>query len=186
MELIRPTRKQLPAYVDALESGWSPDNLRPEAAQEQIDAISRNADRFLDELDDRHAKGEPVILPDGSRVPRLPGIRRWMWQDGFCGSIGLRWKPGTEELPSHCSGHVGYSVVPWRRQQGIASAALVALLPEARKTGLRHIEITTDPDNQASIRVIERAGGFLVERFQQDVSLGGGVALRFRINLMFS
>jgi predicted acetyltransferase len=42
-----------------------------------------------------------------------------MWDGEFCGSIGLRWLPGTEELPPHCLGHIGYAVVPWKRRLGL-------------------------------------------------------------------
>ena len=183
VELVRPTLDHLPAYADALTRGWSPDNLRPQVAEEQLARFSDDPETFIAGFDDPDAKGPPVILPDGSRVPRLPGVHRWIWQDGFCGTIGLRWQPGTEALPPHCPGHVGYAVVPWRRNRGLASAALIALLPEARAIGLRHIDITTAPENTASIRVIERAGGALIDRFQMAASLGGGECLLFRVAL---
>lgn len=183
MKLVRPTTGHLPEYISALERGWSPDNLRPEVAQEQLAAISEDPNRFLERLEDREAKGPPVALPDGSCVPRLPGFRRWIWEDGFCGSIGLRWQPGTEDLPPHCSGHVGYAVVPWRRNAGLASAALIALLPEARAIGLRYVEVTTSPSNLASARVLEKAGAVFIEEFRMEEELGGEVARRYQIPL---
>lgn len=99
---------------------------------------------------------EPNTLPDGSQVPPLPIILRWIWDGEFCGHIGLRWKPGTDELPSTCSGHIGYSVVRWRQGEGLASAALIAVLPEAKAAGLTYVQITTSPDNLASVRIIEK------------------------------
>jgi predicted acetyltransferase len=184
MKLVKPTLQLLPEYAGALSQGWSPDNVRPEVAKEQLDAIREDPEAFISKSEDHGAKGGPIVLPDGTCVPRLPGFTRWIWEEGFCGSIGLRWQPGTEELPPHCLGHVGYAVVPWRRGQGLASAALVALLPEVRLIGLRYIELTTSPDNAASRRVIERAGGVLVERFQKAAAYGGGQALRFRITIL--
>jgi predicted acetyltransferase len=183
MNLVKPTRQLPPDYVEALSQGWSPDNVRPEVAKEQLDAIGEDPDAFISRLEDREATGSPIVLPDGTSVPRLPGFTRWIWDDGFCGSIGLRWQSGTEELPPHCLGHVGYAVVPWRRGQGLASAALVAMLADVRLIGLRYIELTTSPDNAASRRAIERAGGVLVERFHKTAAYGGGEALRFRITI---
>ncbi len=183
MILIKPRVEQIPAYVSALQRGWSPDNLRPQAAQEQIASISGNAELFVSNLDDPTAKAGPAILPDGSKVPRLPSIRRWIWDDGFCGHVSLRWTPGTEELPPTCSGHIGYAVVPWRRGEGLASAALLAILPEALAVGLAYVIITTSPENPASVRVIEKAGGALIRTYIADRALGGHETLEFRILL---
>lgn len=183
MKLLIPSIDGIPAYVSALKKGWSPDNLRPEAADEQIAAISKDAESFVSKLDDPTAKAGPLTLPDGSQVPRLPSIRRWIWDNEFCGHISLRWKPGTEELPPTCSGHIGYAVVPWRRGEGLASAALVAILPEAKAAGLKYVEITTSPDNPASIRVIEKAGGVMVRTYSADKALGGHETVEYKIPL---
>jgi predicted acetyltransferase len=183
MELIRPTTTHLPSYVQALERGWSPETDRPEAAREELARISRDPDEYLSQLEDRDAKGPPIVLPDGSTVRRLPGYRRWMWDGEFAGSIGFRWQPGTTELPPTCLGHIGYSVVPWKRNRGYATLALRLLLPEAWREGLPFVELTTDPDNVPSQRVIEANGGVLVERFPKAAQQGGAQALRYRIIL---
>jgi predicted acetyltransferase len=181
MDLVWPAAHYLPGYVHALRQGWSPDNLRPQTALDELARIAQDADRFLSEQVDREAKGPSITLPDGSTVPRLPGYSLWMWDGEFCGSIGFRWQPGTTELPPYCLGHVGYSVVPWKRQRGYAIRALQLLLPHARAEGLAYIELTTDADNFASQRVIEANGGTLIERFYKPVIYGGAESLRFRI-----
>ena len=183
MQLVWPSREYLPSYVSALERGWSPNNLRPEAAQEELSAIRADAAGFLDGLVDREAKGAPVKLPDGTTVPRLPGYRRWMWDGEFCGSIGLRWQPGTNCLPDYCLGHIGYGVVPWKSGQGYATQALGSLLLDAANEGLTYVEITTSPDNFASQKVIRANGGVLVEEFKKRLELGGSPELRFRVDI---
>ncbi|MEM8652467.1 MAG: GNAT family N-acetyltransferase [Pseudomonadota bacterium] len=183
MKLIKPSLDLVPNYITALERGWSPDNLRPEAAQEQIEIISKDAASFVSSLDDPAAKAGPITLPDGSKVPRLPGIQRWIWESEFCGTIGFRWKPGTEDLPPTCLGHIGYAVVPWRRGEGLASAALVEILPEAKAVGLSYVVITTSPDNPASIRVIEKAGGKRKRSFIADEAVGRLESIEFQISL---
>ena len=182
MQLVWPAREYLPDYVSALERGWSPDNVRGEvAAREELEKIAKDADAFLTSLVDREAKAGPITLPDGSIVPRLPGYRRWLWDGEFCGSIGFRWQPGTTALPPHCLGHIGFSVVPWKRRRGYATLALRLLLPEAKSEGLEFVEITTDPTNTGSQRVIEANGGVLVERFNKPAQYGGTEGLRYRI-----
>jgi len=181
MELVWPSAPNLASYVQALERGWSPDNLRPEAAEDELARIARDPNRFLAEQVDREAKGPPVTLPDGSSARRLPGYRKWMWDGEFCGVIGFRWQPGTVELPPHVLGHIGFAVVPWKRQNGYATRALASILPDAREQGLPYVELTTDASNVASQRVITANGGTVVERFHKPAAYGGAESLRFRI-----
>jgi predicted acetyltransferase len=184
MQLIRPTLAHLDSYVAALERGWSADNERGmAAAMEELANIRDDPQGFLASLEDREAKGSPITLPDGSIVQRLPGFRRWMWEDEFLGSIGFRWQLGTTELPPHCLGHIGYAVVPWKQRRGYATIALKLMLLEAAAVGLPFVEITTDPENIASQRVIEAAGGHLHERFTKPAQFGGKPGLRYRIHL---
>lgn len=184
MELVWPAAEYLPSYVHALQQGWSPDNLRPQARLEELGRIAQDPIRFLADQIDREAKGPPVVLPDGSSVPRLPGYQRWMWDGEFCGVIGFRWQPGTTELPPHCLGHIGYSVVPWKRQRGYATCALRLLLAQVKQEGLAYVELITVAGNIASQRVIEANGGRLVERFYKPAVHGGAESVRFRILLV--
>jgi predicted acetyltransferase len=183
MRLVWPAREYLPSYVAALQRGWSPDTMRPEAGNEELARITVNPEAFLTSQVDRDARGAPVVLPDGSVVPRLPGYSRWIWDGEFCGRINFRWQPGSERLPPYCLGHVGYSVVPWKQRQGYATRALREVLEDAQNEGLRYVEITTDPDNVPSQRVIERNGGRLIEEFVAVPALGGGRKLRYRVQI---
>lgn len=171
VSLHAPGRDVLPAYVGALEAGWSPNTMR-DVAPEQLAAIAADPEGFLAGLNGRGGK---IRLHDGSEVDRLPGIIRWIIaadrpERPFVGSINLRWQedeagnpvPG---LPSHVLGHVGYTILPDRAGNGYASAALAAVLPEARTIGLPFVKITCDADNTASRRIIEKNGGRFIESF---------------------
>ena len=184
IEIVKPALEHLPSYKAALERGWSPDNVRLlEATREQLEAIEKDPVEFLADLDDPEAKGSPITLPDGTKVARLPGFRRWIWDGEAAGSIGFRWQKGTSALPSHVLGHIGYAVVPWKRGRGYATEALRLMLDEARAIGLDHVEITAKPGNPASQKVITANGGRLVCRFFEDAAYGGAESLRFRIDL---
>jgi predicted acetyltransferase len=184
MELVVPSLDRLDAYADALRRGWSADNIRLEvAAREELAKIGSDPAAFVASLDDREAKGGPVTMPDGSQVPRLPGYRRWIWDEDFCGSIGFRWQKGTSALPPYVLGHIGYAVVPWKRQRGYATRALALLLQDARREGLDHVTLTTDFDNEPSQKVILANGGVLVERFNSGPAYGNKEHLRWRIAL---
>lgn len=183
MELVWPSLHYLPGYIAALERGWSPDTTRPEAAGEELERIAADAELFIAQQVDPDADGPPVVSHDGSVWPRIPGYRRWMWDGEFCGTIGLRWLPGTSELPAHVPGHIGYSVVPWKRGRGYATEALRLLLLDIDVDGLDYVELRTPIDNVASRRTIERNGGVLVERQAGSAAHGGTDELWFRIPL---
>ena len=184
VEIVKPALEYLPSYKAALERGWSPDNVRLlEATREQLAAIAEDPIAFLASLDDLEGKGPPITLPDGRKVPRLPGFRRWIWDGEAAGSIGFRWQCGTAALPPHVLGHIGYAVVPWKRGHGYATEALRLMLGEARTVGLPFVEITAKPHNPASHKVILANGGRLIGRFFEDAAYGGAESLRFRIEL---
>jgi predicted acetyltransferase len=183
VKIVRPLEEHLPSFMAALEQGWSPDTTRgPEAAVEALEIVRRDPAKFLERAIDREAAGDPVTLPDGSTVPRIPGYNHWMWDGEFCGTIGFRWQPGTAELPPHVLGHIGYAVVPWKRRKGYATEALRQLIPIVAQEGLPYVEITCDPSNEPSIKVIETNGGVLIERFTKPPQFGGNPGLRYRIH----
>jgi predicted acetyltransferase len=178
LRLVEPSRERLPSYAAVLATGWSPNNVANVSA-EQLAAIREDPDAFLAEL---IRQGGTITLPDGASVPRLPFIVRWMWDGEFCGSVSLRWRPGSDELPPYVLGHIGYAVVPWKRGRGYATEALRSMLDEARSVGLARLQITTDPGNRASQRVIEINGGRLVEEFVNE-RYGSELRLRYVIDL---
>jgi len=182
MKLVSPSPEHLASYMAALQRGWSMTGGAA-AAQEELREIEENPSLFLARKEDREARGAPITLPDGSSVPRLPGIHRWLWDGEFCGVISFRWQPGTTALPPHCLGHVGYAVVPWKQGLGYATEALRQILPEAMALGMPFIEVTTDPTNIASQKVIERNGGVLFETFIKPIQFGSKPGLRYRIYL---
>jgi predicted acetyltransferase len=184
LKLLKPDLAMLESYRAALERGWSPDNVTgPATARRQLKTIAEDPAGFVAGLDDPQALGGPVHLPDGTTAERLPSFRRWLWDGTFAGSFGLRWRPGTNALPDHVLGHIGYAVPPWKAGRGYATRGLALLLPMARAQGLAFVELTTEADNIASQKVILNNGGVLLGPFERAAAYHGGQALKFRIDL---
>ena len=76
------------------------------------------------------------------------------------GTISLR-LGRSRELERYL-GHVGYNVFPFARGRHLAERATRLLLPLARQEGLDPIWITTNPENVASRRTLERLGAAYV------------------------
>ncbi len=157
VSLTEPCLEWLPAYADALRTGWSPNTTR-DVSGEELAAIAADPEAALLAIAKRDGGR---YLPDGTRQAWLPGRVFWILGDSFCGTINLRYQLGTEALPPGVSGHLGYAVVPWQRCRGIATEALRQMLPIAAATGLHRLSVTCDRDNTASRGVIEANGGVL-------------------------
>ncbi|MHC2360952.1 GNAT family N-acetyltransferase [Rhizobium leguminosarum] len=159
--LLQPDMENLSGFEAALAAGWSPDPRR--AGDEahvhgELQRLRQNRLGFFHDL-----------IPDGRQragfgSPPLTTRLFWIWDGEFCGSISLRFQAGTEELPPEVSGHVGYSVVPWKQRNGHATTALSLLMAVASKEGLDRLVVLCNEDNDASWRVIERNGGELFMR----------------------
>ena len=160
MQLIVPSMDHLSSYVAALETGWSPNNVRNVSA-EQLAAIRENPVAFIAGLT---MQGGTITLPDGTAVPKLPFIARWIWDGAFCGSISLRWQEGTDALPPHVLGHIGYAVVPASTRHEDGVAALRARLANGTsvlvgQSGVGKSSLTNAlvPDIEAAVAEVSRA-----------------------------
>ena len=181
VRLRSPDLVLLPQYLDALRRGWTPEaDDDPEGAGAILRTVEADPVAFVRWLFNPGGGGPPVELDDGTLVPRLAYVRYWIWTDGYCGEVGLRWRPGTSELPPYCDGHVGYAVVPWKRGSRLAAASVRELMPIARGFGLRWLDISMSAANAASIRVAETVGAVLQEEYVA-LEQGGIPARRYRL-----
>jgi len=182
--LLTPKVDFLPRYIAALERHWTPDgdNDRDGAAR-QLARIQRDPDAFLASLVNPEGRGDPIVLEDGTSVPRLPFVRFWIADGDYVGDLNLRWQRGTSELPPYVLGHIGYAVVPWKRSAGYASAAIRLVMPYARKLGLARLDISMDASNLASRRTAEKAGADLIKIFNAGPEYGDVAACLYRLGL---
>lgn len=190
--LVAPGPEHLAAYDAALAHGYRPASTRgDELAAEHRRLIAEAPAELLARMHDPEGLGPEVVTPDGSRHRRIPSMQRWMFDGpseaepgGFVGSISLRWNFGDAPLPPHVLGHIGYSVVPWAQRRGHATRALAQMLVLARGRGMHEVEITTDPDNTASQKVIVANGGVWLGEFDKGPAWNHGRIFRYRVALV--
>jgi predicted acetyltransferase len=166
VRLTPPNVDRMAEYAAALEQGWSPNNER-DVSGEQL-ALYRQAPEAL--FDDLTRQDGTITTGAGLVVKRLPSRVFWIDDGEVSGYLSFRWQPGTDALPPHCHGHIGYAVVPWKRRRGYATRALALVLPVAREVGLPRINITCNEDNEPSRRVIVANGGLLAGRIEGDAT----------------
>src|SRR5262249_45378716 len=148
-----------------------------DVSAEQLELLRRDPDGLIAELTRQDGAIRNGL---GEWVPRLPGRNFWLDDGAFCGSINLRYQPGSERLPQYVNSHIGYAVVPWKQRLGYATRALAMLLPIAREIGLDRVQLTCDDDNEWSRRVIVANGGIADGSYP---ALNGKTKLSFWIEL---
>lgn len=179
LELIEPRLELLPQLLDCMRRSTPRNEVDAHMTAKEIEEIEHDPHAYL-----RGLEGEGTLeFPNGTVVPRLPSITRWMWDGELAGGINFRWQPGTVDLPPTCLGHIGYEVFEWKRQRGYATEALRQMLDIVRPLGLPYVVLTTDTDNEFSQKVIRANGGLLIEQFDKRPEHGGGSAFTWQIPL---
>jgi predicted acetyltransferase len=116
-----------------------------------------NCESFEDWLEKLRAYSSEETVPEG-KVPATQFLSV-NEENRVVGMLDLRHR--LNEFLMQRGGHIGYSVHPDFRRQGIATRQLALGLEEAKKRGLTRVLITCDQDNIGSARTIQKNGGVL-------------------------
>lgn len=182
MELRVPEIVEIPGIARLWRDSLSNTEAQNHFTKIRLHEMETNPAQYWQSLNDEIGGGK-FELENGVQVERLPSVTRFMWSEGYVGTISFRWQPNSTSLPEHVLGHIGYETFRFARGMGYATAALSQMLDFPRKLKLPFIEIHISPENLASQRVTVSNGGELIGEFHKPPSLGGEPILRYRINL---
>lgn len=155
IKLITPTlgyKSQILAYRD--EFPFNPNGIEgsselvlAETIEDWLNQVEKN--RHWDTVREGWMPAEQYIAVD-------------QLNNSIIGMLNFR-KELNEYLLSYI-GHIGYSVAPSKRRQGLGSLMLELALIEAKKFDLDRVLVTCTDDNIASAKVIENNGGILEDK----------------------
>lgn len=168
IELTRPSADLFDSWAAAVtefggahvDGGGYQDGMVPDRAA--CEAFVAKAAHYADpdaQLPDGHVPCDYFWITDAGQVVGFIAFRREL--NDFLRRVG---------------GHIGYSVRPSRRREGIVTAALRLVLDIARAEGFERVMLTCDDDNPGSARAIEGADGVLQDVI--DASDAGHPRLR--------
>ena len=155
-QLIPPHPRFHASFLATLDEFRAAGPLSDWAAHVDYEAV-RSEDGFaayVSELDLRRTVDSDRSVPESTMF--------WVEGERFLGRIAVRHR--LNERLEAMGGHIGYAIRPAAQGRGHATALLRAVLPTAYALGIDDALLTTDPDNHASRRVIEKCGGRLVKQ----------------------
>lgn len=159
LELVKPAVEHGSAYLDMVNEfmqageGYGYNNI--ELAREDFA-------QFVRELEE---EAEGIGLPPG-----MPAQQTYLLlKDGQMVVGEIRFRPKLMPPYEKYSGHIGYNMRPSQRSKGYATRQLALLLDEARKLQLAGVSLIIDDENPASVRVIEKNGGKLLQVIKDPV-----------------
>lgn len=86
--------------------------------------------------------------------------------ESIVGKLSLRHE--LNDFLKKIGGHIGYGVIEKYRRRGFASEMLLQSLPYAKELGISKVLVTCDDDNIGSIKTIEKGGGVLENKIEQE------------------
>ncbi|GCE24123.1 GNAT family N-acetyltransferase [Dictyobacter kobayashii] len=161
LELIKPSIEYSAQYLamvdEGIETGEGYGYNNVELAREDFAA-------FVQELED---ESQGIGLPTG-----LPAQQTYfLLKEGQMVVGEIRFRPAITPPYEKYNGHIAYNIRPSQRGKGYATRQLALVLQEARKLGLPFVTLTVENDNPASVRVIQKNGGKLLQTIENPLKV---------------
>ena len=171
-ELIKPTLELKAGFLAMAEEYRMVSGQATEVLESHLRCVSANCrpgdENRHNDVDDDFAAyiqrledgSKDLSLPEG----HVPSTTYWLVRDGKtvlgCGRLRHRLTPALENE----GGHIGYDIRLSERRKGYGVLILKLMLEKAFEMGINPVLVTSDTDNIASARIIEKNGGKLKDQ----------------------
>lgn len=159
LELVKPAIEHGPAYLAMIDEHAQ---FGEEYGYNNVELAREDFVQFVRELEE---EAEGIGLPPG--IP--PQQTYLLLKDGAMVVGEIRFRPGLLPPYEKYNGHIAYNIRPAQRGKGYATRQLALLLDEARAIHLAGVSLIIEDDNPASVRVIEKDGGKLLQVIENPV-----------------
>ncbi|MDQ2713432.1 MAG: GNAT family N-acetyltransferase [Chloroflexota bacterium] len=159
LELAKPAVEYASGYLAMIDE-------YSEAGEEYVyNNIALAREDFAQFVHELEEEAEGIGLPPG-----VPAKQSYLLLKDGRHIIGeIRFRPHLTPPYERFFGHIGYNIRPAQRGHGYVTRLLALLLDEARKFHLPGVSLAVEPENLASIRVIEKNGGKLLQVIKDPV-----------------
>ncbi len=165
MELVRPSTKYKESFIEGIKE-FQTDTEKTRFRHVHninISEVEKDFEAYLEKLE-KQALG--IDLPSGY----VPATTLWLVDDGeYIGSANIRHILNENLLKM--GGNIGYGIKPSKRGKGYGTKILELALSEAKKLGIDRVLVTCDDDNIGSAKIIEKNGGVLENKVENEGKL---------------
>lgn len=160
IKLVSPSVQYQSDFISALEAGPFTHNALNGFGDWGMERIGQSFDQFVDFLN--FSAPREIPTPDGRKFRILKHEIKWAIDDKgrFVGGLSIR-RDADSPLINLFSGHLGLSVRADRYGEGLGTAMLKAALNFIARDELRYVLVSALPENIASNKMIQKAGGVL-------------------------
>ena len=159
LELVKPTVEYGPEYLAMVDEVVQQDG---QYSYNNAELACQDFAQFVHELDE---EAQGIGLPEG-----IPPQQTYLLLKNGKQVVGeIRFRSTLMPPYEKFNGHIGYNIRPSQQGKGYATRQLALLLDEARKIHLSGVSLTIEGDNPASVYVIEKNGGKLIQTIENPI-----------------
>ena len=159
IKLVKPSLKYKASFIEAVKE-----------FEAEGKSIYMHGEKPNDDFNKVLEKTRNYEIGKNLPADRVPQTELWLVENGkFIGWVKIRHELNKNLLKQ--GGHIGYAIRPSERKKGYGTKILELALPVAKNLGIEKVLLTCDDENLGSAKIIEKNGGILENKVQNEGKL---------------